>query len=273
MYNKILTIQDISCYGQCSLTVALPILSASKNEAVILPSALLSTHTLGFKNFTCLDLTSEMKKIINHWKEENLVFDVLYTGYLGNDGQVDATFDVLPLLKKDAIKIIDPAMGDGGKLYPAFDLNYVEQIKKLCVIGDIILPNLTEACFLTGIEYKENHDEKYIYEILHALRNLSMKKIVLKGANIVPNKMRIYVYDEEISYYEHDKISKSFHGTGDIFASAFVGKYLQTNDLMESTKFAANFVVDAIKETLNDDSHWYGVEFEKILYKLAEENK
>ncbi|MBP5694674.1 MAG: pyridoxamine kinase [Bacilli bacterium] len=265
MYRKILTVQDVSCVGQCSLTVALPILSASKNEVAILPSALLSNHTMGFSNFTCLDLTSEMEKIINQWKVENITFDALYTGYLGNDGQVEETFKVLQLLKENAIKIIDPAMADFGKLYPAFDQKYISKMRKLCEIGDVILPNVTEACFLTGIEYKEEHNESYIYSLLLALRILGMKKIVLKGANLSKDKIRIYIYDKDISYYEHEKISKSFHGTGDVFASAFVGRYLKNNDLFDAVKFAGDFTLQAIKETIDDQDHWYGVKFEKCL--------
>ncbi len=270
MYIKILTIQDISCIGQCSLTVALPILSAAGNETVILPSALLSTHTMGFKKFTCLDLTSEMEKIMNHRKEEGVKFDALYTGYLGNDGQVDAALKVIPLLKENAIKIIDPAMADFGVLYPAFDLDYVEKIKKICEIGEVILPNITEACFLTGIKYQEKHDEKYVFSLLNSLRNLGFKKIVLKGANISKDKIRIYIYDKEISYYEHEKIDRTFHGTGDVFASSFVAKYLETEDLYLSTKFAGDFTLKAIKETLDDKDHWYGVKFEKCLSLLSE---
>jgi len=272
MYKKILTIQDISCVGQCSLTVALPILSAARNEVVILPSALLSTHTMGFKNFTCLDLTNEMEKIINHRKEEHIKFDALYTGYLGNDGQVEAAIKTLPLLKDNAIKIIDPAMADFGVLYPAFDSDYVEKIKKLCLIGDVILPNITEACFLTGTKYQEKHDENYIMSLLKSLRNIGFKKIVLKGANITNNKIRMYIYDKDITYYEHEKIEKTFHGTGDVFASSFVAKYLETNDLYESTKFAGDFTLKAIKETLDDPNHWYGVKFEKCLSLLNEGN-
>ena len=166
MAKKILTIQDISCYGQCSITVALPILSAWGYETAILPSAVLSTHTSGFKNFTVHDLSNEIPKIINHWKQEGLKYDVLYAGYLGEEQHIDLVIQIKnELLNKDGFFVLDPVMGDNGKLYPAFDDNYVKALKRLLKEADIILPNLTEACFLTDSKYLENYDEKYTLRI------------------------------------------------------------------------------------------------------------
>ena len=163
MNKKVLTMQDISCYGQCSITVALPIISAWGYETAILPSAILSTHTSGFTNFTVHDLSNEIPKIINHWKNEGIKYDALYVGYLGEISHIDLVIQIKnELLNKDAIFVLDPVMGDNGKLYPAFNMDYVKAIRRLIKEADIILPNLTEACFLTDTPYKEDYDEIYI---------------------------------------------------------------------------------------------------------------
>ena len=162
-YKRVLTVQDISCFGQCSLTVALPILSACGVETCILPSAVLSTHTAGFKGFTFRDLASDMPSILNHWVSENIAFDAVYTGYLGSIDQVDYVLDIASkTLRKGGKLFVDPAMADNGKLYPGFDGEYVKAMLKLCKHADYIIPNITEACFLTGIEYKEVYDKEYI---------------------------------------------------------------------------------------------------------------
>jgi pyridoxine kinase len=172
-YKKILTIQDISCVGQCSLTVALPILSACGMETCILPSAVLSTHTAGFTDFTVRDLTEDIPAIAAHWRKENISFDAIYTGYLGSLTQIDYVREIFVTLKKEGGTIIvDPAMGDNGKLYPAFDLEYVNGMKNLVAVADVVVPNLTEACFLTGIEYKTEYDEEYILTVVKALAGL-----------------------------------------------------------------------------------------------------
>ena len=156
-YKKILTIQDISCVGQCSLTVALPILSACGLEACILPSAVLSTHTAGFSGFTFRDLTDDMPAIQAHWQKENIKFKAIYTGYLGSIKQIGYVKNILETMgDDDCVRIVDPAMADNGKLYSIFDMDYVEAMKPLCGIADILVPNITEAAFLTGCEYCES---------------------------------------------------------------------------------------------------------------------
>ena len=150
--KRILTIQDISCVGQCSLTVALPILSAAGIETAILPSAVLSTHTAGFKGYTFRDLTDDMPAIAAHWKSEGIRFDAVYTGYLGSARQIAYVKQIFrDLLSDGGVRIVDPAMADNGKLYPGFDLAFAEEMKSLCAEADIILPNITEACFITGV--------------------------------------------------------------------------------------------------------------------------
>ena len=275
MDKKVLTMQDISCYGQCSITVALPVLSAWGYETAILPSAILSTHTGGFKNFTVHDLSNEIPKIINHWKNEGLKYDAFYVGYLGEIGHVNLVIQIKnELLNKDGIFVLDPVMGDNGKLYPAFNDEYVKAIRRLIKEADIILPNLTEACFLTGVEYKEEYDESYIKNIINKLVEIGAKKIALTGIAYEKEMTGVFIYDENgYQHFTHKKISKSYHGTGDIYASTFLGAFLGNNDLMKSSKIAAMFVVRAIENTLDDPGHNYGVKFEPLLADFVKENR
>lgn len=272
-YPKILTVQDISCVGQCSLTVALPILSACGIETCILPSAVLSTHTAGFSNFTVRDLSDDMPKIFKHWKDENISFDGLYTGYLGSVNQIDYIIDMaLPLVKKGGKIIVDPAFADNGKLYPAFDLEYVEKMKDLVKVSNYLLPNLTEACFLTGIEYNENYDEAYVKKVLEALVNLGAKAVVLTGISYENGFTGVVVYENgNYNYYKHEKMAKGCHGTGDIYASAFVGSLMMGKDAVTSAKIAADYTLSCIKITAGDESHWYGAKFEPCLINLIKE--
>lgn len=269
-YKRVLTIQDISCVGQCSLTVALPIISACGIETAVLPSAVLSTHTAGFSGFTFTDLTDDIPKIRNHWEKENIKFDAFYTGYLGSTKQIDYVIDILDSLKKnDSLNIIDPAMADNGKLYPAFDNEYVNSMKKLCKKADYILPNITEACFLTDIEYKTEYDREYINLIIEKLCELGCKNIILTGISYRPEKTGIVVYENnEYSYYEHDFLPNSCHGTGDIYASAFVGALVNGKTAFDAAKIAADYTVLCIKETADDKNHWYGAKFEPVLKEL-----
>ena len=272
-YKRILTIQDISCLGQCSLTVALPILSAGGMETSIIPSAILSTHTAGFKNYTFHDLTEEIPKIKDHWIAENLKFDAIYTGYLGSTKQINYVKDLIDsVAKKDCLNFIDPAMADHGKLYPAFDMSYVEEMKKLVEVADFTLPNLTEACFLTGIEYKEEFDKEYILSVLEKLVQSPEQTVILTGIGYRPGKTGVVVYKNgEYYHYEHDFITEGFHGTGDVYSSAFVAAYMNGKTAMEAAKIAADYTLACIKFTEDDrEEHWYGVKFEPMLPKLIE---
>ena len=267
-YKRILTIQDISCVGQCSLTVALPIISAFGIETCILPSAILSTHTAGFKGFTCLNFTEEFKKIIAHWEKEKINFNAFYTGYLPNKEQINIIKEIFNKfsINNNSLKIIDPVMGDNGKLYPGFDLNFAQAMKSLCLNADIILPNLTEACLLTGYEYKEKYDEDYIFNLIKKLEELKVKIIILTGISYDENTTGVIVVENgKTKYYKHRKIPKSYHGTGDVYSSVFVGSYLKGMNAYDSACAAADFVVECIEYTIKDTSHWYGVKFEPLL--------
>ena len=268
--KRVLTIQDISCFGQCSLTVALPIISACGIETAVIPSAVLSTHTSGFTGFTCHDLAEDIPKIHAHWKEVGVKFNAIYTGYLGSAEMIaDVTAIMQTLGTEDGINIVDPAMADDGVLYPAFDMAYVEEMKKLCAAADIILPNITEACMLTGMEFKTGYDEAYIQELIAKLSGLGAKTIILTGVSYQAGRTGVLVVEDgKQSYYEHHRIEKGCHGTGDVYASAFVGALLQGKDAFTAAKIAADYTVRCIEVTKDDAEHWYGVKFEKAIPEL-----
>ena len=268
--KRVLTIQDISCFGQCSLTVALPIISACGIETAVIPSAVLSTHTSGFTGFTCHDLAEDIPKIHAHWKEVGVKFNAIYTGYLGSAEMIaDVTAIMQTLGTEDGINIVDPAMADDGVLYPAFDMAYVEEMKKLCAAADIILPNITEACMLTGMEFKTVYDEAYVQELIAKLSGLGAKTIILTGVSYQAGRTGVLVVEDgKQSYYEHHRIEKGCHGTGDVYASAFVGALLQGKDAFTAAKIAADYTVRCIEVTKDDAEHWYGVKFEKAIPEL-----
>lgn len=266
-YKKILTIQDISCVGQCSLTVALPILSACGMETCILPSAVLSTHTGGFSGWTFRDLTEDIPGIVDHWEKEQIKFDAIYTGYLGSLRQIELVKDMFARLSAPGcLKIVDPAMADNGKLYPAFDQAYVEAMAGLCAGADVVLPNLTEACMMTGCEYRQNYDEAYIADVVAKLHAMGTKCVVLTGVGYQEGQTGVLISAPEgTHYYCHKKLSNSFHGTGDVYASAFVGSWIGGKTMVEAAQIAADFVCRCIENTVGDESHWYGVKFETAL--------
>lgn len=272
--KRIVTIQDISCLGKCSLTVALPIISAMGVEAAIVPTAVLSTHTM-FSGFTFHDLTDEILPIADHWQKENLKFDAVYTGYLGSDEQINIVAEFFDRFKtEENLFIIDPVMADNGKLYPAFDMAFAAKMAKLCGKADIILPNITEASFMTGMEYKEVYDEAYIKEMLLKLADLGAKKVLLTGVGFEEGMTGVMGYDSETKeffHYTNKKLPASYHGTGDIFASTFTGAMMNGFDWKEAVKMAADYTAECIRVTMEDPNGcWYGVNFEKTIPMLVE---
>lgn len=275
--KRIVTIQDISCVGKCSLTVALPIISAMGVEAAILPTAVLSTHTM-FQNFTCKDLTDQAEPIAEHWKKEKFKFDAVYTGYLGSFEQIDLMKKFFEDFKTESnILFVDPAMADNGKLYPAFDEAFAKHMATLCAKADIIVPNITEACFMTGMEYKTSYDEAYAKELLVRLSDLGAKIAILTGVSFEEGKTGVMGYDSstgEFSYYEHDKLPVSYHGTGDIFSSTCVGAMMNGMNWKEAVKVAADYTAECIRLTLEDPAKpWYGVNFEQAIPYLVDRMK
>ena len=231
--KKILTIQDISCFGKCSLTVALPLLSSMGIETVILPTAVLSTHTL-FKGFTCKDLSDQLKPITDHWKQEGITFDAIYTGYLGTEEEIDTVISIIENFRNEnTLVFVDPAMGDNGKLYPAFNEHYAKKNADLCAIADITDPNITEASFMTGIPYQENYSEGYVKEMLLALAAIGTKTPILTGVSLSEGKTGAMGYDTEnktFFNYQNDRVPAAYHGTGDIFSSVLAGAFDRTED-------------------------------------------
>ena len=264
--KRLLTIQDISCVGQCSLTVALPIISACGVECAILPSSVLSNHTAGFSGWTFRDLTDEMPNILAQWKKEKVDFDAFYTGYVSKT-QIPHILDIMQeTARPGALRIVDPVMGDGGKLYPGFDDDFPQEMCRLCKGADVIMPNLTEAALLLGEEYRTEYDQTYIEQTIKRLHALGAKNVVLTGVSLEPNKLGVACYDgNEIRYYFTDRLDVSMHGTGDCYASSFAGALMRGHSILESASIAADFVVETIRQSMGDPSHWYGVKFEKAL--------
>ncbi|MEF2833542.1 MAG: pyridoxamine kinase [Clostridia bacterium] len=271
-YKRILTIQDISCVGQCSLTVALPILSACGLETAILPSAVLSTHSVGFRDFTFRDLTEDIPAIQHHWQQEGIRFQAVYTGYLGSARQIEMVKDICRnLLVPGGKKIVDPAMADRGELYPVFDMDFVQEMKKLVGEGDIVLPNITEASLLTDTEYREEYDEEYICGLVAGIHRLGASTVVLTGVSYDAHSTGVLVSEQgKKTYYRHELLDRGCHGTGDVYASSFVGAYMHGKTVPEAARIAADYTLACIKNTLDDPDHWYGVKFEPVLGELIE---
>lgn len=263
MSKRILTMQDLSCVGQCSLTVALPILSAHGIETCVLPTAVLSNHTM-FKSWSYFDLTPEIENIFKHWINNGFKFDAFLLGYLGKSELMKIAEKCFNKFSADGAKIIiDPVFGDNGKLYTGFDLDYVSEMRKLLKRADIILPNVTEACFLTSTEYKQNHDRDFLDSLITKLKKITDGIIVITGVEL-DGMIGEIIYDgDKPSCLMFRKLPQSKHGTGDIFSSVFTANYLSGKTLNQSCALASEFVIECLKET--DGDHFYGVNFERIL--------
>lgn len=275
--KRIVTVQDISCVGKCSLTVALPIISAMGIEAAILPTAVLSTHTM-FSSFTVKDLTDQIKPITEHWNKEGITFDAMYTGYLGSFEQIDLMKEMADTFCKDGnLLFVDPAMADNGKLYPAFDEAFAKYMATLCAKADIIVPNITEACFMLGEEYKEKYDEAYAKMLLKKLTDLGAKIAILTGVSFEEGTTGVMGYDsvnDEYYHYTHKKQSRSYHGTGDIFSSTCLGGIVRGLSWKDAARIAADYTSESIRLTIEDPKgNDYGVNFEEAVPFLLESLK
>lgn len=273
MIKRIVTIQDISCVGKCSLTVALPIISAMGVETAIIPTAVLSTHTM-FSGYTFKDLTDQIIPIAEHWKKEHFKFDAIYTGYLGSFEQISIVSKFFDDFKtSDNLIVVDPVMADNGKLYPAFDEAYAKENAKLCGKADLILPNITEASFMTGLPYKTQYDRSYILDMLKALCALGPKYAVLTGVSFDPGKVGVMGMNsatgETFEYYT-DRVPASYHGTGDIFASTVVGALTRGRSMQEAFEIACDYTKETIDYTWRTPgTNSYGVDFEVTLPDLV----
>ena len=273
MIKRIVTIQDISCVGKCSLTVALPIISAMGVETAIIPTAVLSTHTM-FSGFTCKDLTDQIVPIAEHWKKEKFHFDAIYTGYLGSFEQISIVSKFFEEFKTpDNLIVVDPVMADNGKLYPAFDEDYAKENAKLCGKADLIVPNITEASFMTGLPYKTEYDRSYILDMLKALAQLGPKYAVLTGVSFRPDRIGVMGMNcetgETFEYFT-ERVPASYHGTGDIFSSTVVGALTRGKSMPEAFKIACDYTRETIDYTYRTPgTNSYGVDFEITLPDLV----
>ncbi|MBR0130512.1 MAG: pyridoxamine kinase [Firmicutes bacterium] len=272
--KKILSIQDISCFGKCSLTIALPLLSAMGIDTAILPTAVLSTHTM-FKGFTFKDLSDQLEPIAEHWKKEGISFDAIYTGYLGSEEEIDTVTRIVKDFKgENTMVIIDPVMGDNGRLYSAITESYAKKNASLCSIADVCVPNITEASSFTGLPYKENYSEDYIREMLTRLADMGTKVPVITGVSLSEGKIGAMGYDKEKNEffsYQNDKVAASYHGTGDVFSSVLAGCFVLGKSRAEALKIASDYTALTIRETIKDaEDPRFGVAFEKTIPALVE---
>ncbi|HBG66086.1 MAG TPA: pyridoxamine kinase [Treponema sp.] len=267
MDKRLLTIQDISCVGQCSLTVALPVISACGIETAILPSSVLSNHTAGYSGWTFHDLTDDMPQILARWLTEKISFDAFYTGYVSK-AQIPHILEIMQkTARPGALRIVDPVMADNGKMYAGFGDDFPQEMKKLCDGADVIMPNLTEAAFLLGQPYvADGYDEAFIQTMCKNLHALGAKNVILTGVSFEADKLGVAVYDgSKTAYYFNERQPVSSHGTGDLYASVVAGALLRGKTMLEAASLGADVVVEAIKLTAGDKEHWYGVKFEQAL--------
>ncbi|MBK5243894.1 MAG: pyridoxamine kinase [Eubacteriaceae bacterium] len=269
--KRVVAIHDISCVGRCSLTVALPIISAAGFNTSVLPTAVLSTHTGGFENFTYRDLTDDIRPISEHWQSLNASFDAIYSGFLGSFEQIDLVAELFDTFRTDDnLILVDPVMADNGELYSVYSPEMAIGMKKLCAKADIIVPNLTEAAFLLEKPYiAEGYDQAHIEALLKNLAELGAKKVVLTGVSFDKSKLGAATYDSEtgvIHYAFNDRIEGLFHGTGDIFGSTLLSALLSDFPLDEATQIAVDYVHECIVKTVElDQEKKYGVCFEQAI--------
>ncbi len=270
--KRAVTIQDISCFGKCSITVALPLISAMGIECAVIPTAVLSTHTGGFTGYTFRDLSDDIARIAAHWKKENLSFDGVYTGYLGSPAQAAIIERFIDDFAPPLV-FIDPVMADNGKLYPGFTEEIITAMKRLCQKADIIVPNLTEATLLLGEPFVRSgeYDEAYIHGLLVRLSKLGAKMTAVTGVKYNDREQGVVGYDStsgEFTEYFAENLPVQCHGTGDVFSSTMFAALLLDKPLYESLKIAVENTVNCIRHSMNDKNHWYGVKFEECIPEL-----
>lgn len=270
--KTVAAIHDISGMGKCSLTAAIPVLSAAGVSVSVMPTAVLSTQTGGLNDYTYRDLTDDMRPIMAHWHKIGVTFDAVYSGFLGSSAQVDIVCDFVKEFRHNGtLFLCDPAMADNGTLYDTFDSSFVEKMKKLCASADIIVPNFTEAAFLLDREYlPPPYTKEYTDDLLRSLaKAFNSKFVVLTGVDFDGKSVGAGAYDAEnnvITYSLSDRIDGMFHSTGDLFASSLLGGILNGFSVNDSAQKAIGFTVNAIKETvkIGGDSR-FGLAFERCL--------
>lgn len=255
--------------GQCSMTVALPILSACGHETCILPTAMLSAHTGGFGKPAVVHFDSALEPIWRHWQENNICFDAILVGYLGSVAAAEAVERIMAeMLAPGGVTIVDPAMADHGKLYSGFDDAYAAAMQRLCRKANIILPNITEAAMFAGMPYQQDPSQAYVTQLLDQLDHPC---VILTGVGFNQAETGVMIRrGKEQIHYAHARIGKNYHGTGDMFAACFTGALMQEYSVYEAVKIAADFTCKCIENTANNPAHWYGVKFETALPDLIQ---
>jgi len=271
MQKRVAAIHDISCFGKCSLTVALPIISAAGIETSVIPTAVLSTHTGGLSGYTYRDLTEDIMPVAEHWNSLGLGFDALYTGFVGSAEQLDILCGVIDMFRTDGnLVLVDPVMADNGVLYKVFNRDFPEKMRKLVSKADIIIPNITEASLLIDKPYMEGpYNEKYIGELLDGLAAFGVKKIVLTGVFFDAEAIGTANFDcetKELTYTMAGRIEGYYHGTGDVFGSGLCAALMSGHDLSRAARIAVDLTVSSIARTRAAGTDVrFGVNFEEGL--------
>jgi len=271
---RIAAIHDMSGFGRCSLTVALPILSAMGLQCCPLPTAFLSTHTGGFQGFTFMDLTDEMPRVAAHWKSIDLKFHAIYSGFLGSAQQIDTVLDFIRQFREeDTIVVIDPVMGDQGKVYQTYTPAMCSGMARLTEYADVITPNLTEAALLLNIPYEQLPSGEVGYcEIVERLSLDGRRSVVLTGVSISPDTTGAVCFDAKTGRTEIaliQQVPREFYGTGDVFASVLTGALVKGDSLPSATRQAVEFVHACAERTAAQDLPLReGVDFEPLLGRL-----
>ena len=248
--KKIAVINDFCGFGKCSISVSLPIISAMKIQCCPLPTSIFSNHT-GFDSFFYTDYTEHMNAYMDEWEKLDLRFNGILTGYLASPEQIDIVKRFIENFKQtDTITVVDPVMGDNGKLYPAYSPLLAERIKLLVTYADILTPNLTEACILTDTEYREDMSEKDLLSLCRRLRELGPKSIVISGLERDGDLIN-YVYEEgaEPRLIREHKVGACRAGTGDVFSSMIVADVVNGKTLAQAVTHASSFIAKALRRT------------------------
>ena len=267
---RIAVIQDLSCIGRCSLSVAMAVLSALGAEAAVLPTAILSAHT-AFEDYTFLDFAPEAERIMEHWQKMRLRFDAIYIGYLGSVRLVHLAERFIERFRAPGVHVIlDPAFGDDGTLYPGFDMDYVRAMRELCAHADIILPNVTEACFLLDIPC--GGDAAHSADAAARATDLlggSLKNVLLTSCRFPENRTGLICAGEDAFTYPHEQLPLIGPGSGDLFASVFAGLLVKCGRVEPAARAAADFTFDCIRHSMDCADHrWYGLDYETMLPAL-----
>lgn len=275
---RVAAIHDMSGFGRCSLTVAIPVLSAMGVQCCPLPTAFLSTHTGGFTGFTFLDMTEEMPKVAAHWQELALRFHAIYSGFLASERQIGIVSDFIRTFRRsDTLVVIDPVMGDDGKAYQTYTSALCSGMTHLAELADVITPNLTEAAFLLGRPYDQlPQEEAGLQELVRELGLHGRRSVVLTGVSLSPGKTGAMCFDAKTSRTETvqvDMIAHPLLGTGDIFASVLTGALVRGDTLFSAAAQAADFVRACAVHTVAQDLPLReGMDFEPMLGLLTKQN-